>query len=311
MRYWDFQPTCNLSSFGYQRNEALALSSLPRLAYNIPHRDMECDACRIIDVLWEYNWTMAFLGDSLTVQSFLAFECELRRRDMYDVYVQEIPLAVIDNGDAPDVTGKYMMRQIHELRVSKKSPEQSTSSPTATIRMFFTYRPKLTEVQYYISGRHDIVIFDHGLHYHDPTVDFPVDMMNLATLLRDSSGSSQASSRDHVNDNVDLKMLAWRETTAQHFNTPTGQYDPAIGSTPCVPHQYQDGVGNERRKAIEQVMQTLNWTERDLVILPFREYTTQFHEMHDSNDCTHFCTTPSFWLYEWQQIRIAMENVLL
>jgi hypothetical protein len=65
MRYWDFQPTCNLSSFGYQRNEALALSSLPRLAYNITHRDVECDACRIIDVLWEYNWTMAFLGDSL------------------------------------------------------------------------------------------------------------------------------------------------------------------------------------------------------------------------------------------------------
>jgi hypothetical protein len=91
MVHWDFQPTnCNLTPSIYQQNEALALSSLPHLARNVPHRDVECDASRLIDALLEQNWTMAFVGHSLTtLQSFIALECELHRRGIYDV---KIPL---------------------------------------------------------------------------------------------------------------------------------------------------------------------------------------------------------------------------
>jgi hypothetical protein len=307
--YFAFKPhSCNLGLTVYERNEALALSSLPRLDNAIPTHDVECDACRIIDVLWEYNWTMAFLGDSVTQQSVAAFECELHRRDIYNVQMKDVPFAIIGNGSASDHTWEYGLRQIFELSVSKKSHPKTPSesaSPMARIRLYYMYRPKLTDVQDYIAGRHDIVIFDHGLHYPAQAPEFPLDMMNLATLLRTGSSSSSSSSSrglaatdivDHVGE---IKLLAWRETSAQHFEGSTGDYHDSKDRTRCVPQQYQEGVvGNERRQAMEQVKQTLNWTEGELAILPFCEYTSQFHEMHfGSQDCTHFCSsTPSFWL---------------
>jgi hypothetical protein len=63
---------------------------------------------------------------------------------------------------------------------------------------------------------------------------------------------------------------------------------------------------------MEQVVQALNWTEHDLVTLPFREYSNHFDELHvGGKDCTHYCITPSFWIYAWRQIRIAVENALM
>jgi hypothetical protein len=304
-----YRPTvCNLSRPVYQRNEAQALSSLPQLGNRIPHRNVQCDACRLIDVMLEYNWTMAFVGDSVTRQSYGAFECELHRRDMYVVESKKVRFTPSGNRSETD---RYGIRFIRELRVSKQRTTGSSrleqSSPTAIIRFYFMYRPDLAEVQQYIAGRHDIVIFDHGLHYHAhrQSVLFSLDMTNLVTLLR---GSGEASN-EH---NVSLKLLAWRETSAQHFAMPTGHYDPNLVSTSCVPHQYQEGIGNERRQAMKQVVQAMNWTKRELVILPFREYSSQFHELHvGGKDCSHFCSTPSFWLYQWRQIRTAMEDALL
>jgi hypothetical protein len=312
--YHSFQPhVCNLARSVYERNEAMAMSLLPRLENEIPHRGVECDSCRLINVLWENNWTMAFVGDSVTDQSFVALECELHRRG-YHVTTRKVPFATSADRNASDWTWKYGLRHIHELLVSAESPTTIGSSasehfsPVAVIRMYFTYRPDMAEVQGYIAGRHDIVIFDHGLHYRANAAEFPSDMINLVTLLRGGKASS-----DHLNDNtVELKLLAWRETSAQHFRGPTGDFHDIHGRPNCVPLSYQVGVGDARTRAMEKVVQTLNWTQRELVLLPFREWTSHFHEMHlGGGDCTHFCMTPSFWLYEWRQIRIAVEKVLL
>jgi hypothetical protein len=307
-----FQPNvCNLTRSVYERNEAMALSLLPpRLEHDIPHHDVECDACRLIDVLWENNWTMAFVGDSVTHQSFGAFECELHRRGIYNVQLKEIPFAITSNDSASDYTWQYGLRNIYELRVSNTSPEPASSSPkTTTIRMYNMYRPKLTDVQDYIAGRHDIIIFDHGLHYRADSAEFSSDMINLATQLH---GDGKTGGDVLNDDNVELKLLAWRETSAQHFEGPSGDYHESHGSAKCVPLAFQAGVGDARSRAMEQVVQTLNWTKLDLVILPFREWTSHFHEMHIGGaDCTHFCYAPSFWLYEWRQIRIAIENMLV
>jgi hypothetical protein len=309
----EFRPSiCNLTQSVYQHNEAMALSSLPRLENDIPRRDVQCDACRLVDVLLEQNWTMAFMGDSVTRQSFMALECELHRRDLYTVELQDIPFAV-GNRDLDNHKWKYGLRGIRELRVSKKSALDAASSetlPVTIVRYYFTYRPLLAEVQQYVAGRHDIVIFDHGLNYNVQPANFTFDMTNVITLLRNGS-----TARIDNCTNVELKLLAWRETSAQHFATPTGLYDPNRKGQvlqKCVPLQYRHGFGNERSRDMEQVVQTLNLTDRhDVVLLPFRKYSSQFHDLHpNGKDCTHFCSTPSFWLYEWRQIRLAVEKAL-
>jgi hypothetical protein len=302
---------CNLTRSVYQRNEQLALSFLPRLENQVPHRDVECDVCRLVNVLLEHNWTMAFVGDSVTRQSFMALECELRRRNMFDAVLKGIRFTFtgIDRSqrlNESDHSWEYGLRFIRELRVTKKSTfNGSLSDSVAVIRLYNMYRPNLTDVQEYIGGRHDVVIFDFGLHYEPGSVDFISEITNLLPLFKMRMGHS-----DH---DVELKLLAWRETSAQHFDTLTGHFDSNHVSATCAPLRYKAGVvGNERRQAMEQVVQALNWTDRDLVILPFREYSSQFHELHiGGKDCTHFCSTPSFWIYEWRQIRIAVENAML
>jgi hypothetical protein len=310
----EFKPSfCNLTQSVYQHNEAMALSSLPRLEHDIPRRDVQCDACRLVDVLLEQNWTMAFMGDSVTRQSFMALECELHRRDLYTIELRDVPFAV-GNRDLDNHKWKYGLRGIRELRVSKRSPQAAASSetlPVAIVRYYFTYRPLLAEVQQYVAGRHDIVIFDHGLNYNVQPANFTFDMTNVIALLRNGSSTARIDNRT----NVELKLLAWRETSAQHFDTPAGLYDPDRKGQvlqKCVPLQYRHGFGNGRSRDMEQVVQTLNLTDRhDVVLLPFRQYSSQFHDLHpNGKDCTHFCSTPSFWLYEWRQIRIAVEKAL-
>jgi hypothetical protein len=316
-----FEPNvCNLTRSVYERNEAMALSLLPPRWENetAHHGDVECDACRLIDVLWENNWTMAFLGDSVTVQSFVALECELHRRGIYHVTTRTVPFAPRWGRDPSDRSWKDGIRTITELHVSSihSPPLDESSSPVAVIRLYFIYRPDLTEIQDQITGRHDIVIFDSGLHYKPRAADFPSDMQSLVTHLYGGHHSNDEKGSRNVVDldsnAVELKLLAWRETPAQHYDTPGGDYydNPRFGT--CAAVEYQVGVGDSRSMAMEHVVQSSNWTERDLVLLPFREWTSHFHEMNfGGDDCTHFCYTPSFWLYEWRQIRIAVERALL
>ena len=49
-------------------------------------------------------------------------------------------------------------------------------------------------------------------------------------------------------------------------------------------------------------------------ILPFRAYTMQFYDLHLNSmqkDCSHFCSTPSLWLYLWRTLRLALEEAVL
>jgi hypothetical protein len=55
-------------------------------------------------------------------------------------------------------------------------------------------------------------------------------------------------------------------------------------------------------------LRDLNVSQSQLTILPFREYTSQFHDLHATGDCSHFCTTPSLWMPLWRTLRLALDN---
>jgi hypothetical protein len=76
---------CNHSLSTYEAAEQLALASMPQIENVLVPANtvvVQCDVCRMVDILMQQNWTMAMQGDSVTRQSFFGLECELRRRNM-------------------------------------------------------------------------------------------------------------------------------------------------------------------------------------------------------------------------------------
>ncbi len=61
--------------YGYVRDRALAF-----LNFHPVRGDLRCDACAIVEMLVRRNLTLDLHGDSVTVQTFNGFLCELRRR---------------------------------------------------------------------------------------------------------------------------------------------------------------------------------------------------------------------------------------
>jgi hypothetical protein len=74
-----------------------------------------------------------------------------------------------------------------------------------------------------------------------------------------------------------------------------------------VTDEEKDAPRRRRRADMEKVLQSLNLSN-DVAILDFWNYTSHFHELHPPRDCTHYCSTPSFWLYLWRQMRVALDQ---
>jgi hypothetical protein len=144
----------------------------------------------------------------------------------------------------------------------------------------------------------DILIFDHGLHYGVASGREFVD--HMTELVKTAVGVGH------------LKLLAWRETSAQHYDTPGGHFIPDKPTDYCVPMREEDFEGGNRLgEMMRDVLNRTGTGSHQLTILPFREYTSQLHALHTGteNDCSHFCSTPSLWLQLWRTLRIAFDSI--
>lgn len=251
---------------------------------------VRCDACRITDILLETNWTLAFQGDSITRQTFFGLECELRRRG----YHVSVNVTVVPNKTSPWRVG---MTKWYELKVSKTPIDDVDSiqlQHTATIRYYGMYRPDLdSEEIKEIAASNDILIFDHGLHYGAWSgTEFIDDMTRMMQMITNSS--------------TPMQLLAWRETSAQHFNTSGGHYVPPLENR-CVPMDAADVEGHNIMGEMMKNVTNNTGTEKLLTVFPFRAYTSQLLALHTNSDCSHFCSSPSLWLPLWRSIRIALD----
>lgn len=172
------------------------------------------------------------------------------------------------------------------------------------------YRPGgNTEVKDHIMDTSDIVIFYFGLHWTPlEEGDFGHAMTNF---LKAANGKN-------------VTVLAWRETSAQHFDAPGGHYGLERGTADkCVPIDANNSNGrNFRWPSMQQAAHDagLIWknpldanfgddgdNRNELIVLPFRNYTAPLHYLHPG-ECTHYCHTPYLWLPIWQALRIAMDR---
>jgi hypothetical protein len=169
----------------------------------------DCDTCRIVDLLMANNFTLAFQGDSVMGQVFQGLECDLLRRG-YTVsnHVEGHP-------HIEGLGWRYGLRHTYTLRISFPNRTMTTSGggTEAVVLYRAMYRPILDMHQMAtIADETDILVFDHGLHYG------PQDSDQM-----DEFGTSTVGILATVRNSTRTKLVAWRETTPQHYNTSGGQ----------------------------------------------------------------------------------------
>jgi hypothetical protein len=196
-----------------------------------------------------YNWTLSFQGDSITSQTFQGYECELRRRG-YTVIRTNEPYNVTN----PDPNRwNYGIQDITRLDISFPVSADDNNTNTnfminakAIIRYYRMYRPieDNVEIQKVVIPNTDILVFDHGLHY-DP--DTNNDFRNMMNKLLPTFMDGQRDKK--------LQLVAWRQTSAQHYNAPGGHYYSLRNPnrTYCVPMDPKNDTEGYRVFMVQQV----------------------------------------------------------
>lgn len=274
------------------------------------HHGNDCDACAIVQILAAHNWTLSFSGDSMMRQTFVGLQCELLRRGGFQVEKQ--PQIIVPR--AKDAFWKVGMSTIDVVHVHVPHGSNNTDA-VARIRFYFHYRPadNNTEVEQ-MARDSDMVIFDHGLHYpQNQNKEYIHRMASMLTAFEN------------------LKLVAWRETSAQHFNTSTGEFTWAkktllqegchpIAQRPsptvldkmiqaAAQAQWKVQFANDPEFLTSGVVNDDSSNASTLVIVPFFNFTYGLHYAHRPDDCTHICSSPDLWLPIWRGLRLAMERI--
>ena len=345
-----FNPhVCNLGLEAYLRAEQHALEHLRNHPINISSTAptaTSCDLCRIVEVLSRNNWTMTFQGDSTMHQLADAFDCALRRRG-YRVETDEKPWR-----RPQGLFWRYGIGSTTRMRVWPPSADDGTAHGTespVTIRYYGMYRPHFGDNSseiYHVMERSDVLVFDHGLHYtKDQENVFSAEMTKLlGTLYQRRDNNSMLETRESAMTAVKRpKVVAWKETVSQHFDTPTGDYASASRTGApdgCVKHPYlrNDSVhlpdeftwyqDNMMRITQEMGLEAINAgnissfssigkgddmsSGSSLFVLPFTEYTRSLHYLNPGGaDCTHICYIPLVWMPVWRSLRRVLDHAAL
>ena len=295
---------CNHSTAVYQRVQDHAAEYLQQMYPE--DDDSTCDVCWLVDQLLTHNLTLAFVGDSLTRQTGVGLECELLRRG-YRVTSKKLPHTKL-----PGCSWRHCIGE--KVRFSIQPPN---SERLAHFYHYGVYRPGIkdnnTEIKQEVIAHSDIVVFDHGLHWTpNEAKAFKKEMTQYLQAFKDTN----------------LTLVAWRETSAQHFNSSGGHYGIKREGNKCVPLGSNGEVEAEgyRIPLMKDAasMAGLSWvnildpppdqaadTRNELVFLPYRNFTAPLYYMHPHDaECTHYCHTPFVWLPIWRNIRLALDRAL-
>ena len=269
-----------------------------------------CDICRILEILRLRDEPLTVLGDSMTMQTFDGLHCELERRN----YVVEMTSTVRPLWDE----GWGNIKTNATLTV--RSPLWENDE-VVRIQMYFIYSVpfNVPEEADEINQAGGILWFNFGLH----------DGANQLDQLESDMTAFFAT----IRANSTFSLILFRETTAQHYDTPSGLWhvQPHRGLF-CTPLEWTDEVGRRDQAVLnaalavgyELVPPTAASFSEDcdkIVVLPFHNFTAELHagHPHDHGDynnmtrgeCTHFCSTPLLWMPLWRTLRIAMDSALL
>ena len=264
-----------------------------------------CDECRIVELLLKHNLRMRFIGDSITGQWFKGWACALQRRQMWETIFYPLTHDRVSKG----------------LYIADKGQDP----PRSVNVTFYNQHVFLKNISSWqdMFDEHDILVVNYGVHW----------AVN-ARLPRFGAKAFKSGLQSLMEGWKNMRfppLLAMRESSAQHFVATDGEY--FLRDTDAPP---RCGVLNKtdlfgwRDKMVVRIAEkhgiplvkpsearnsprNYNTTyrgPRNLVLLPFREFTSELHFMHPQRgtDCTHYCSSPYLWLPALRSLRIAVEK---
>jgi hypothetical protein len=223
---------------------------------------------------------------------------------------------------------------VHAVTTTTISSPRWAANTTVTVRNFFQWRTPFSNQLLYdnvlgeIINTTDVLVVNIGVH-------FILDMRDLFERAMDVLFNT-LQQYDYGN----FTLLAYRESTAQHFDSPDGDYysQRNPNTTRCLPMRGGPNLGWRepivRSRAVAAGLRLVraedqivlpprkeddsNGTLPEMVILPFFNFTVPHYDLHPIEagkegqpDCTHFCSTPYLWLPVWRSLRLALERRLL
>jgi GDSL/SGNH-like Acyl-Esterase family found in Pmr5 and Cas1p len=313
-------------------------------------RNIPCDVCRIIQLIWEQNLTLQFLGDSIMHQMVYGWICALQQRN-YNVTTTMIPQDKtsfqihVTSPHWTTNTSTLSSQDNHDRGIGNDNLKENHITMTFYNALGFpkslSFWDQLEDV--------DILVINHGVHW---------------AINATRNSKSPRYYRDHWNETLQYwsqlkqkskkwienttrhpfsfpRLVAMRETSAQHFDSDSGEYYLRSHNTTkgCVAQPTMSYVGwreevvtelallNGYRALyipsdgfgtnIDDWLQPVDPDSMEIVWLPFLNFTTELYFMHPphrkrgdevSNDCTHYCQTPYLWWPIWRSLRIAMDR---
>ena len=195
-----------------------------------------------------------------------------------------------------------------------------------------------------IARENDIVMFDHGIHYK-PHVYYSVNpnmekKKNIVKMDREMTEML----KDYRFNGSKVQMLIWRETSAQHMDSPNGDFRNHIDPTKCAPllngtYSTRTPVMRLAAKHAGYHFETLqeyiaaddvalkyallcNYPQSNsnasfspptpndmpqLVMIPYFRFTRDLLRLHP-DECTHYCHARDVWNPIFRGLRLAMDK---
>ena len=250
--------------------------------------------------------SLLLVGDSVMQQFYSAIACELEREG---VWADPSQFTNTDETKYVDVMGNTGSNSHKEGAVAIK----------------------FTPIYHFVNGRYDkvanasmvalkkaigemtkshdalVVVLNMGLHYlNNPVKDFSrkdyISQMSMCLrYLHTRAGELLVQQGKRM-------LVVWRETSAQHFPTPSG-YWPGLRyaagmKVGCVPIADVSPAGDWRNSDIAEIIRRHALGDR-VRVMPFFNVTAPLWDQHvngHKQDCTHFCWTPFLYQSSFQYL---------
>jgi len=246
---------------------------------------------------------LLLVGDSVMQQFFGAMACELEREGIWKdptkfTNTDEVrQVKVDDQQSTPAVPVKFV--PIYHF-VNGRFDRVANAS-------MFHLRKNIEE---YVA-QHDslFVLMNMGLHY----VSSPIAHFDRAAYRSQMTGALTYLNGIALTHPSKKLRIVWRETSAQHFPTPTG-YWPGARYAPgmkvgCVPIKDPGPEADWRNSDVREIIRSHSLNK--VKIAPFYNITVPLWSEHVNGhlrDCTHFCWTPMLYQSLFKYLSDAMKQ---
>ena len=233
---------------------------------------------------------IAFIGDSVTRQTFIHFACMLNPHHSINFrsirdhhYHRSIPVHAFD--------GKVIKSSSTSLELV------SCSIHLDSCRFVYLFEHTLREAL----EHNDYVIVNMGLHHNLPNNSL-VSGLEMTGLDQSIASFVVAALRIYNESHVSGKsksILLWRESNPQTYDTPNGLY--GFHASSCI-HLHSDMFNNIalaspnfRNEIANSILEGTDIAVASIFI-PLAAYTNTSYRIHNHHDCTHLNANSLFYI---------------